>query len=259
MTHLKAGTTMQKPVSGDAEHSEVNEVPSTEGEGGGSPPLGSVHALRRRWKASKEALIAETPGHPTVIRLHRAFSWLQRVEQFPEGADDDLVLVCQWIALNGLYGQWNEQSREPMADRECWRRFFDRLLKLDNSKHLETALLEQRKLVMLLLDDEHLSSFFWREPTEVQARRSKKAKFDARTWYVERRWGLLLDRLLERAYLMRCQLVHGAASYGSQLNRETLERCRRMLRHLLLASIMVIIDHGAEEDWGAMCYPPLGG
>jgi hypothetical protein len=30
------------------------------------------------------------------------------------------------------------------------------------------------------------------------------------------------------------------------------------MRLLLPAVLLVWIDHGADEDWGPMCYPPLG-
>jgi hypothetical protein len=220
-----------------------------------APP--TVRDLRRRWKPTKERLLAGQSGHSTVIRLHRAFSWLQRVEQFQEGQDGDLALVCQWITLNALYGQWNIEKREPQPDRECWRRLFDRLLSIDGSHHLATALTEQRDLVMALLDDEYLSAYFWQEPSGIRASKSKKAKFEARTWYLEGRWSILLDRLLERIHLLRCQLVHGGATFGGKLNRTSLARCVQMMDHLLVAVLLVIIDHGAGQDWGPMCYPPL--
>jgi hypothetical protein len=119
-------------------------------------------------------------------------------------------------------------------------------------------LTEQRELVMTLLDDEYLSRFFWEEPSEIRAAKSKKPKFDARTWYLDHRWGMILDRIVERIHLFRCQLVHGAATHGGKLNRESLGRCIEMLRHLLQAVLLVIIDHGANKDWGTMCYPPMG-
>ena len=72
---------------------------------------------------------------------------------------------------------------------------------------------------MSLLEDEYLSSYFWQEPSAKRAGQSKRAMCDARTWYFEKCWAQILDRLLERVYLMRCQLVHGAATYGGKLNR----------------------------------------
>ena len=57
---------------------------------------------------------------------------------------------------------------------------------------------------------------------------------------------------------MRCQLAHGAATYGGKLNKTSLRRSVTMMGHLLPAVLLVWIDHGAREDWGTMCYPPLG-
>ena len=57
---------------------------------------------------------------------------------------------------------------------------------------------------------------------------------------------------------MRCQLVHGAATYGGKLNRTSLKHCVTMMQRLLPAMLLVWIDHGADEDWGPMCYPPVG-
>jgi len=216
----------------------------------------TVHMLRRRWKPIKERLQSAQDNHPTNIRFHRACSWLARVEKL-DGADPDLALVCQWTAFNALYGQWDDGRREPSADRESWRGFCDRILKLDGTGYVADVLTEHRKLVMALLGDAYLSRFFWEDPTPKRAGKSQKAKYDAPTWYLEERWSLILDRLLERIYMMRCQLVHGAASHGGRLNRKSLTRCTTMMAHLLPAVLLVWIDHGSDEDWGPMCYPPI--
>lgn len=41
-------------------------------------------------------------------------------------------------------------------------------------------------------------------------------------------WTILLDRLIERVYLLRCQLIHGAVTCGSKLNRTALKRSTLM-------------------------------
>ena len=217
----------------------------------------SVRELRRRWKPAKERLQQGRNDQATAIRIHRAFSWMRRVEQFEEGTDHDLALLSQWIAFNSLYGQWDEQLREPKPDRESWRCFLDRVLALDQESIISASMTENKRLVMALLDDEYLSGFFWQNPTDKRASQSKKAKFDARTWYIEERWSLILERMIERIYLMRCQLAHGAATFGGKLNRSSLKRCVMMMDHLLGTILLVMIDHGADEDWGLMCYPPL--
>ena len=180
---------------------------------------------------------------------------MERVE-IGEG-DQDMDLLSVWIAFNALYGQWDGRKREPKPDSECWRGFVRRLIQLDDSGHIAAVLTESKRLVMSLLEDEYLSRFYWEEPSPKRARQSKKPKFEAQTWYIERSWLLILDRLLERVYLMRCQLVHGTATYNGRLNRTALRRCVTMMQQLLPAFLMVWIDHGADEDWGELCYPPL--
>ena len=218
----------------------------------------TVHDLRRRWKPHKERLLAANGEQATSIRFHRACSWMARVEQMPEGQDHDLGLVGLWIAFNSLYGQWDSQKREPCPDRESWRAFVDRILKLDHEGYVPGALQEHKRLVISLLDDEYLSGFFWQEPSAVRAKQSRKAAHNAQTWYIEQRWTVVLDEILNRVYVMRCQLVHGAATYGGKLNRTSLKHCVTMMQQLLPALLLVWIDHGADEDWGPMCYPPMG-
>ncbi|MFA9478234.1 hypothetical protein ACERK3_07985 [Phycisphaerales bacterium AB-hyl4] len=218
----------------------------------------TVRHLRRRWKPIKEHLHAEQKNHPTNIRFHRACSWLQRVEQMEGDADLDLVLTGQWIAFNALYGQWNPAAGEPLPDRECWRRFLDRELAMDANGRLADILTEHKRLVLAILDDAYLENYFWKEPSPRKATQTTKGRRQAATWYLEQRWALVLEQVVERIYLLRCQLLHGAATYNSKLNRTSMRRCTTMLGHLLPALMEVWIDHGAEEDWGPMCYPPQG-
>jgi hypothetical protein len=217
----------------------------------------TVRDLRRRWKPEKVRLNGIHPNHPTTVRVHRAFSWLARVEQITASDDLDLTLICRWVAFNSLYGQWDQKVREPMPDRDCWRRFLDRILALDADGFVSGVLIQHKRLALALLDDQYLSEFFWQEPTDNRAGKVKRAKYGAQTWFVERRWPVVLDHLIERIYLMRCQLMHGAATFGGKLNRDSLRRCATMLGHLVEATLLVVIDHGADEDWGTMCYPPL--
>ncbi len=58
-----------------------------------------------------------------------------------------------------------------------------------------------------------MSGFFWQEPSDIRAKQSRKAAYNAQTWYIENRWTMVLDEILARIYIMRCQLVHGAATY----------------------------------------------
>lgn len=221
-----------------------------------SGPAVTVRDLRRLWKPHKERLNGHDPEHATNVRFHRACSWLQRVEQITDG-DLDLALLNQWIAFNSLYGQWDHAAREPVSDNECWRHFLERMLALDQRSHVVDALMDNKPLVMSIFDDEFLSRYYWQEPTGKRASQSKKTMYEARTWYLQGNWLLILDRLFERIYFLRCQLVHGGATYNSSLNRTAIRRCKQAMDHLLRAFLLVWINFGSEEDWGIMCYPPL--
>jgi hypothetical protein len=216
-----------------------------------------VRTLRRRWKPFKAQLGNGDGSHPTLIRFHRACSWVARVEIMDEEKDADLALVSLWVAFNSLYGQWNRTKREPCPDRECWRTFVDRILRLDGSHHLIDSLQTHKRLVMSLLEDEFLSTSYWKDPHIRRNGHTRKMKSTAQTWYIAERWTMILDELLDRIYLMRCQLAHGAATYGGKLNRTSLKHCVYMLRRLLPAILSAWIDGGADQDWGPMCYPPL--
>ena len=217
----------------------------------------TVRELRRVWKPQKERLNAEHARHPTNIRFHRACSWLQRVEDAEEHEALDLLLLSLWTSFNALYGQWDGERQEPVSDVDCWQHFLDRMLVLDKDGLIQDKLEEHKKLVMVLFDDEYLSRFFWQEPTDQRAKRVRRTRHEAQAWYVEKNWTMVLQRLFERIYLLRCQLVHGAATYDSSFNRIAIRRCIQMMDHLLRTFLGVWVRWGADEDWGIMCYPPM--
>ena len=219
------------------------------------PP--SVRDLRRRWKPHKERLSQERPDHPNPIRFHRACSWLQQAEEMTTAELLDALLVHQWVAFNSLYGVWDGTVGIPTTDQVSWKQFLSRLLTLDADRALAGLLQDHKPLVLSLLEDEYLDRLFWSDPSPQTARRAKRWRQEALTWYLEGRWGLVLERVLDRVYLLRCQLVHGAATCGGRLNRTPVRRATLFLARFLPAMLQVWIDHGSDLDWGPMCYPPL--
>lgn len=215
-----------------------------------------VRDLRRRWKPHKQALQYEPAAEPLLIRVHRCCSWLHRVEQLEDPNALETQLIYRWIALNSLYGQWDAERREPAGDRQTMTAFLERIIALDHDGRVGAVLTRHRRLVMSIFEDAYLTRYYWQDPANHGAKRSRKTVFNARTWYHEQRFNRLLFEVVDRIYLLRCQLVHGAATHGGQLNRTALRRCATMLGHLMPAFVLVVIDHGRAEDWGALCYPP---
>jgi hypothetical protein len=104
----------------------------------------------------------------------------------------------------------------------------------------------------------YLNNFFWRDPSGDKAgREGRGGRRRGESLYAEKNWPVILEQMVDRVYLLRCQLLHGAATYGSRLNRMALRNCTTMADKLVPAVMQVWIDHGADEDWGLLCYPPI--
>jgi hypothetical protein len=67
----------------------------------------------------------------------------------------------------------------------------------------------------------------------------------------------ILYRLSERLYVLRNQVFHGASTKGSRLNRRTLQFASGVMMDLLPALLGVLIESGAGQDWGEICFPPV--
>lgn len=221
----------------------------------------TVDELRARWMPVKESFPKEEQNEGICARMYRAFSWLARAEQLDatEGdasADDQLIFT--WTGLNSLYGRWNELERSPERDLYSLERFCDQLFKLDESDGRLVQLLDlQRPAVLAVLDNQFLSRQFWNAPDLQAAGRKTKERMKAGGWYFDGSHRLILEKVLLNVYYMRCQMVHGAATRGSSLNRDTLAVCLRMLRLLVPTMVRIIIEHGKDEDWGPVCYPVI--
>ena len=179
---------------------------------------------------------------------------MARVEQMPDGQDHDLGLVSLWDRVQfALWGSGTARSvsRDPTA--RAGAGFVDRILRLDIEGCIPAALQEHKRLVMALFDDEYVSGYFWQEPSANRAKQSRKAAYNAQTWYIEERWTTVLDEILARVYVMRCQLVHGAATYGGKLNRASLKRCVTMMQRLLPALLLVWDRPRRRRGTGGRC------
>lgn len=192
------------------------------------------------------------------IRVHRAVSWLGQAAAFgDEHAEARFIYL--WIALNSLYSRWDRERNAPEPDSQARKRFVDRLLEMDRRGRIGELLRQHRGLVKKLLGNAYLSPVFWRNPEDPKAR--GRATEDQN--YIERNlrnneYRKLLDQVLERLYVFRGQLVHGASTSGSRLNRTTLKYCLTMLDRFAPAIVEIVAESGCNDDWPELCYPPVG-
>lgn len=189
------------------------------------------------------------------LRIHRALSWLIRSEQ--EHTDPDLRFVLQWIALNAAYAR--EFGREE-TERTRAKAFLDTLVALDTQKRLHQALFQQfTGPIRTLIDNKFTFEPFWTAMRTHDASNrweegfanSKKAAFAA---VMQGDTTKVLGIVFDRLYVLRNQLVHGGATWNSQVNRAQLTDAVAILGTLVPLIILVMMDHPGQ-DYGDALYP----
>jgi hypothetical protein len=190
------------------------------------------------------------------IRVHRALSWLKHASDLPDSQPEARFLLL-WIALNSLYAAWDSKGNRPLRDSLARHRFVERLVRLDEKK-IAGLLRSQRPVVRGLLSDPCLTAEFWRNPHDPQT--EAVAIADSKTFDADLRAGnneAILKSLMERLFILRGQIVHGASSAGSALNRSAVRGSLSFLERLVPVIIYIVLERGKDSDWPELCYPPL--
>lgn len=217
--------------------------------------------LKERHRASRE-----TWPQDLNLRVHRALSWLQRAEQ--AGDDLDIRFMCLWVGFNAAYAS-SELKEEGHTEKSVFRHFLHALLRLDTDKQLEALLWQQfPQAIRVLLDNPYVYQPFWdarqlaaglseaaiderwRPAFEAEKRRVNEAltRNDTLT---------ILATVLSRLYTLRNQILHGGATWNSQVNRDQLRDGVRILGSILPCVITVMMDH-PEAGWSSPMYPVVG-
>ncbi len=215
-----------------------------------------MKALRAKFKSLPEERL--TTNQPFAVRVHRALSWLERAG---EPKDLESRFIFAWIAFNALYGQSREglptarsQPNFGGGDRDEYISFLNKLAQLDGPRLLAAAMPIQAFL-RELVGCKYLYFSYWRNMpdwSESLARDVSGFGKALQSRNVGRIYSLAFDRL----YVMRLQLLHGGATFGSRVNRKTLQLCEVILRQLMRAILETMVDHGLDVDWGDFSYPP---
>jgi len=220
------------------------------------PQLPSLdpQSLKARFTARREAI--NNIHQNWAIRVHRSISWAKRAGQFSDDQPEAQLLFL-WIALNSLYGRWDNLKNKPDSDGPSRQAFIRKVCCMD-SPLINSVLRRHKPLLKQLLGEPYLSPIFWRNPLHPDAR--KNAIEDL--YHLDRNLknpdcGRLLSQVLDRIAVLRGQIVHGAATGGGRLNRQAVRHSLEMLRVLVPILQHIVIEHGCNDDWPELCYPPL--
>jgi hypothetical protein len=201
---------------------------------------------------------AERDNHPASIalRIHRALSWLDRAEQCD---DDDARFIFLWIAFNAAYAN-DLGELGHMAEQRIFGHFIQRLVDLDEERALyQLVWTEFASSIRLLLDNQYVFGPFWEfqrgKLTEEQWNTSfENAKVAANRALAKQDTVKVLSIVFSRLYILRNQLVHGAATWNGSVNREQLRDSASILGKVVPQVIKILLDH-PNEVWGEAMYP----
>ncbi len=191
------------------------------------------------------------------LRTHRELSWLKRDEQ--EAEDDDACFIFLWIAFNAAYAQ-EISNVEDLSEHRVQVDFLQRLIDCDQQQLLYTLVWDQYSgPIRLLIDNRYVFQPFWRfqlgQLEEAKWQQlfdgSKKSAHKALREIDTRK---ILAVMFDRLYVLRNQLMHGGATWGSGVNRSQVKDGANILGQVVPVIIHLMMEH-PKKDWGEPCYP----
>ena len=216
------------------------------------PPL-DADSLKARFK--KRCADTNNVYQNWQIRVHRSLSWLKRAAQFNDEQREAKFLFL-WIALNSLYSRWNAGNNAPDYDSASRDDFFAKVFQMDPML-LAEKLRRHRGLVKKILSDPYLAEVFWRQPDHPKAKgwATEDSNYIDRN-FKDQNYCKVLTQVMHRLFVLRGQLVHGASTGGSRLNRSSLRYCLELLSIFVPLIQHIVIEHGCGDGWQELCYPP---
>ena len=192
------------------------------------------------------------------LRTHRSISWIARAAALIDDDPDAAFIFC-WIAFNAAYAK--DMGDDPGSfARADFQNFFDCLVRCDPKGRIAHEIWYQFEgVVAELLDNKYIFSPFWKfhngdaqyDNWELRFENAKKAAHYA---IAGQETAKLLSILFDRLYVLRNQLVHGGATWNSQVNRKQVRDGAELLLSLLPVFVDTMMSN-PSEDWGAPYYP----
>jgi hypothetical protein len=220
-----------------------------------------LSTLGSLWK-TKHAELYDAKTHESIrLRMHRAFSWMRKSDEFPLPDEADARLIFSWIAMNTLYAKWDSDHSNREPEWKVREAFLERMVKEDVKGRIQEVLLESRKLCDRLLSEEHLINSYWGNPSEDEARKARTKPRRIGKYYhdADEVINVLLP-LIKCVAMLRSQIVHGQSTCGSSANRDVVEAGAKVIFDLTLTILQVIAEDGLWQDdasWMPVPYPPM--
>ena len=193
------------------------------------------------------------------LRLRRATSWGLRGEEEEEKDDFDSAFVFFWIAFNALYAE-DAADYSEVREQEVLQRYVSKVDYLDKQSErprIYKALQWHVNDVRDLLNNQYIFRDFWKHQNGVPGFEYWKQRFEREkeeSSFTTRDVGDVLRKLFERLYVLRNQMVHGGATWGSTVNRDQVTVGAKLMKLLLPTFVALMLDN-PDYGWGKPYYP----
>ncbi|GEM77833.1 HEPN domain-containing protein [Vibrio superstes] len=196
--------------------------------------------------------------HPVSlsVRVHRALSWLSKAES---SEDLDSQFIFYWIAFNAAYAQHIDRSI-LLSERSKFQQFLTKIVDLDESKSISNFIWQEySNTIRIVLNNEFIFESYWdaqngsisEEQWKIQRTESVSSSHRALS---SGKTDKVLSIIFNRLYTLRNQLLHGGATWNSQVNRQQIEDCTALLASFVPMVIEIMINN-PHELWGEPIYP----
>lgn len=209
--------------------------------------------LKTRQRRIRDAF-PETMG----LRVHRAISWIGRAEACHE--DDDARFIFLWIAFNAAYADEREFQSITKGERAAFTDYFGKLVARDENQRIYKALWQRFSgPVRLLMNNRYVFSPFWQHHNGTVGFEDWEESFKASSRSFAKAFQSgdsvrVLSFVFDRLYVLRNQLLHGGATWGSSVNRAQVRDGAAILAFLVPVFIDLMMDN-PDDDWGQPFYP----
>ena len=215
----------------------------------------------RLWPGGREA----TDGQELVLRVYRATTWLRRAEL---AADADVQFICCWIGFNSAYGEDPAGESRP-REIDAVNEFLKDVADNDGDREIARVVISDLQQAMTsLLRNQYVYQPYWDFRNGMARAGDWRSNFQLlsdRAIAIMGRLHPLSDPLtvygvlrevFQRMYTLRCQLVHGSASWNGSVNRAQVENGAAVMRAIVPRCVNVMMDSRDAAFWGKSYYPP---
>jgi len=197
-------------------------------------------------------------------RLQRADSWIQATAALrPDQMHESFIFL--YIAFNCLYGRRKYEGDETQIGQDL-AEFFKKILAMHDrdvesgGAILKSAIAAARRDGAVLIRDKFLANRYWRGGSSVALQK----QLNREASMVEEQlalgsYDLFLDLTFRRISVLRNQVMHGCATYGSRsYGQASLAKGLRFLNVMVPAFYELTKRYGHEVKWDPVPYPRSG-